>query len=44
MSWKVVIILRGDEPEDESEVEEMEGKIQHALDDAGVDYVDLAVQ
>jgi hypothetical protein len=43
MSWKIVIILRGDEPSEE-EVENMEGKIVHALDEAGVDYVDIAVQ
>lgn len=43
MTWKIVIIMRGDEPSEE-ECEQAEGQIQHALDDAGVDYVDLAVQ
>lgn len=43
MSWKIVLILPGDEPTEE-EVEQKEGAIQHALDDAGIDYIDLAVQ
>ena len=44
MSWKIVIILAGDEPEDEAEVEQMEGRIAHALTDAGIEFDDLAVQ
>ena len=44
MSWKIVVILEGDYPDEESEIEEMEGRIQHALDDAGIEYLDLAVQ
>ena len=41
--WKLVVSIKGDEPTEE-EVEEVENNVMKALDDAGVDYLDVTAQ
>lgn len=41
---ELVIQFHGDGWPDEAEAEQIEGQVQDALDNAGIDYVDLHVK
>ena len=43
MSWKIEVVLKGDEPS-EQEVEEKETELTQILDDAGFEYLDVGVR
>jgi len=44
MSWKIVVFMTGEEPDSEQDVAEIETRVSDALQAAGIEYDDVAVQ
>lgn len=40
----IQIVFQGDDWDDEEEAERIESEVQEALDEAGVDYMDVRIQ